>query len=385
MAPRLEGSEIITSTTDATAAEVAQFQRGDQERALDFQQFMEGTPHQQGGQHDMSPRGMTTDQGHFQQPPDTTRETLFNEPTYVQQPTQAPVAPPPAQDFQRLYGQSENEKGELRRALQAQMDANAQLLGQVQALVAPPTYTQPYPNPPYQGTQYQGNQGNGNGYGYSYAPTTISQGQPMYVQPPPIPTRFTNKEEGQMVLTEDLEATMQNVVAPAYYNLHQDTQRALGEAAVLRQMLVDGEKERRGITPQLEAQALTTQPWLRNLQQNPNPQPYLQALMTYAEGQRTSALLARTAHPQVQVPPPPPALVPGTAAAAGRRITYVEGSNTPSVAFEPGNTQSSFDREMAEATREPHIGKRAELMRRVMAKHGITQTNDWRDPSVVTR
>src|SRR3972149_58759 len=183
-------------TTTPTDADLAAFQGSDQQRAVDLATFMEGTPQAQGGQPDMSARGLTTDPGIWQQPPDTQDRVslIAPQPTFVPSPADVALsqAPPSEQDFRRLYGQSENEKGELRKsvqelqsALQQQLNANSQLMQQMQQFVlqAPaPASPTPYSNP-YDQAGYAPSTG------YSYAPPQISSQPSQYAPPQPqLPT-----------------------------------------------------------------------------------------------------------------------------------------------------------------------------------------------------
>jgi len=373
--------------TNPTDADIAAFHAGDEQRQLDLAEFMQGTTHALGGQHDMNPRGLTTDTGQWQQPPDTTQQfpLIAPQPTFVPSP-QAPElsqAPASEQDFRRLYGQSENEKGALRQsvqelqtALQQQLSANSQLMQQMQQfMLQPQSSPAPYSNS-YDQSGYAPV-----GPGYSYAPPQISS-QPQQYQQPQLPTRFVSKPDGEMVFSEDLEGVLQGRIAPAYQTVYADAQRALGETQQLRAMLVAQEKERRGITPQVEVQALMERPWVRNLQHN--PQAYIAALADYAAAKQATSLLQRPGAPSLPQSGAPAATLPATAAAAARRITYVE--NAPAMSANDGApAANAFQQEMATAMQEPHPAKRAVAMRAVFAKYKINQASDWRDPSVSTR
>src|SRR3970040_1219769 len=83
-------------TTTPTDADLAAFQGSDQQRAVDLATFMEGTPHAQGGQHDMFARGLTTDTGIWQQPPDPQDRVSLIPPQPPFVPSPGDVALPPA-------------------------------------------------------------------------------------------------------------------------------------------------------------------------------------------------------------------------------------------------------------------------------------------------
>lgn len=388
---RAAASEVVQ--TSAPTGALAQF-HDDSAREVDFQEFMEGTPHAQGGQHDMAARGMTTDRGEWQQSADGAAQPLFQDPaTYVQDAPQpaAGVSQPPEQDFRRLYGQSENEKGTLRKSVQELQDALSQQLALNERMMqqfnsmAPQAQQAPqyggYPPPAPYPTPYDPQQGYTPqpAQGYSYAPPTIPGGGGY--SSPQLPPRFLNKDDNDMALAGDIEGVMRGVVAPAYYAVHQDTQAVRQEVAQLRAMHTAAEKDRRGITTAMETQALMERPWIRNLQHN--PQAYLGALGDYADAKRAAGVVQRVQGTQVGPQQVPQAYLPGTAASAARRVTYIEGGANASAA-EHSAPASAFDKEIREAMAAPHH-LRATRMREVMARHGIQQVNDWRDPAVTTR
>lgn len=367
------GQQDLTGTkqvmaVDASEAAIAQF-HDDGGRAADFQTFMEGTPHSEGGRHDMNPRGLTSDTGEWHNSPEA--DAAFNaaqEPMYV--PGQVPAeAPQPQQDdglWRRKYGQSENEKGELRAALNQQLEMNAKLMELAfnQPQSPAPTY------PPQPSWQPQAPS-----YGYSQVPSQVSA-----YQPPPLPPRFVAKADGEMLYAEDVEAVIRNNVAPAYFENHQRTQEALQRVAQLEARLAAEERARMGITPQLEAQALLDQPWLRNLRSNPDVSAYHGALATYKQAVDARALASRA--PQL-VPTSP---LPGTSAGAARRITYIESSGRQvDGGGEPHQGPSDFQRDMDAAMREPVHMKKAAAMRKVFEKYGINAVNDFGDRQVLTR
>ena len=375
---------VVTQTTDA---DVAAFHSDDAERQ-DLRSLMEGTQVQQGGQHDMLARGMTSDRGEFNQPPDFTdvhplmpAEQPFVQPQGQPKPVSQPAGQPGEQDFRQLYGRSENEKGELRRALKEQLDsynALAQQVTQMQSLLAQPpqyngngynsnAYFQPAPYPTYD--QPVGHQ-------YSQVPARIGHGQPP--QEYRGPSRFVAKPDGEMMYAEDVEATFNSTVAPAMFNTYQVAEQARRDTQELRAMLLDQAKASRGITPQVEAQAIIERPWIRNLQHQ--PQAYLAALTDYTTARNSAQVLAKTGQPHQAMPQ---AVMPATAQAAGRRITYIEGAPGQAT-VDPGAQPNQFAQDMQSAMQEHHPSKRADLMRKVFAKHGMTQTNDWRDPSVIS-
>jgi hypothetical protein len=358
---------------------------------------MQGSNVQEGGQHDMYPRGLTTDNGEWNQPADTTEivPLIPNQPSFTPPPQEmggGQLSQQPAhsseQDWRRMYGQSENEKGELRKSLQAQMDANSQLLQQINQFLtqpqASPTYAPNFPQPPtYQPSSNFPPTYNGSNLGYSTIPHNITPyGYPQPSQPPP---RFVEKNDGEMVFAEDVDGairgTLNNFVAPVLYNTQEQVRLAREENAQLRQMLLSQEKSKRGITPQIEMSALAERPWIRNLQNN--NEAYLGALADYLEVKKAQMLIQRTQPNQIVSNVVPQAVVPNTAQSATRRVTYVEGSNPATQ--DPGNQVNAFDREMREAAKEPNLSKRAVKMREIFAKHNVREVNDWRDPSVVSR
>lgn len=362
----LTGTKQVVAVTP-TDASIADF-HNDGTRMQDFQAFMEGDQNAQGGQHDMNARGMTTDLGHFQQPQDFTGTLIPEQPVYVPNGREVASPPPPQeeQEWRVRYGRSENEKGEYRRLLEESLAREARLAQQF-IQQAPPVNPPNYPN-------FQDN-----GYANQYTQYSQVPPQVTHSQPPSLPTRFVQKPDGEMVYAEDLEATIQSRIAPAFTAAYEDFQRTRNELNQMRQALAERDRAALGITPQLEAQALVEKPWIRNLRANPDPTAYNSALADYKSVLEARQAVARP----MPTPQPPQALTPGTSAAAARRITYVEPASTGG-GFEPHNQPSDFQREMSEAMSEGHVAKRAGKMREVFAKYGVYQANDWRDPSVST-
>jgi hypothetical protein len=357
-----------------TGADITTF-HDDGQRAEDLQEAMQGERHQDGGQHDLEQRGITS-QSQDEQEQVLTEASEFSQSQYPQpqsatfvqdqppQPSVAlPASQPAGQDFQKLYGKSENEKGELRRALKQQMEANQQLLQQVQA--AQTMYPQP-PQPQYAPPPQP-----------QYIPP---QGNVVMAQPQP-PQRVTSKEGDEMVVAADLDEAFRNGVEPHLANLHQQMAQMQQVVMQQQQAFVDTQKTQLGITPQIETQLIMENPWLRTI---PTPQAYIQALSNLVRGKQSQALLQRTT-PPTQTPQGNPQVNPAVQEAA-RRVTYVE-RGVPQVSDAGGITaEQRFQMEWDKTMRLPlEGGARGKAQRELMQRAGVQQVSGFRDPTVVTR
>lgn len=388
MSEALPGRELVEFPEDANANDLATF-HDDRQREVDLQEAMEGTRYQEGGQHDLNPRGITSVDydAEVQNLVDASafRDSQYPQPQAAQfaQDQPAPVMPTAPQDgeidYKQRYGQSENEKGDLRRALKEQLE-----------------YTQMLE------MQANSNGQNGN-IVPQYAPTAVPQYVPQMpavnpqtvpgapvpggYTPPQLPTadqleRFAVKEDGEMVLQEDLDKVIREKVAPyvldAYARTHQLEQRLVWE----QEQRVNAMKAQIGITPQIEFQLVQANPWINTI---PDPTARMQAMANLMRARQAQAVLQRTT-PAVPQQGQPRQFVAPTAG-VGRRVTYVERSaGAPGAEPAPQTDQAKFQAEWVAATHLPiEGGKRGNAQREVLRKYGVSEVSGFRDPNVSTR
>lgn len=316
----------------------------------DIAEFMRGKNNDYGGRHDMEDRGMGSgigrgNGGQWENKP-RQEERMYVQDEQNEQVVEQEVEQP--QDFKKLYGQSENEKGELRRAneqLQNQLNSINAEIAQMRA-----SFQQPqYPNGTFNGQPQQVP-------GYGYAPQ-----QP---QIPQLPANFfTDKDENDFLEAKDVNKLMRELIGPAVIELHQEQQR-------LVQAQTAAAKQAAGVDNTTEQRLLTSYPWLRNLR----GQEQLTAMQSLLQQERQQAQQQQT-----QSAPPPPA----AAAPAARRVTYIESGTGRARTTDDEDSRPVTERireELAEAKRQG--GSFA--MKKVLAKHGIGQVNDF-GPEFLTR
>ncbi len=375
-------SVAIEYPEEATAADVDAFHaESPAQREADLQKVMEGERHMQGGQHDLQPRGITSSS--FEQDEAAlVRASEFqnqNYPqpqaaTFVQDPIQGPqVGPVVEQDFQKLYGNSENEKGDLRRALNEQVELNNRLISETNQM----RYVQPQ-QPVYAPQPTQG---------VSFNPHSPVNQAPQPIAPAPN-ARLLEKDAGEFVTGEDLDQVYNTGFAPRMQNM-QDQIAYL--ASTLQKNQIDNlnqQKAQNGITPQIEFQLIQENGWLRNI---PDPGSYLNALVDLNKQKQTAALAQRQggavqAAVQVQAQAGVPQVNPAIQEVA-RRVTYVErGGNQGMSPTGPASRQTQFA-QLWQATLALPVqgGERGKAQRALLTGAGVQEVSGFRDPAVSTR
>lgn len=307
---------------------------------MSFDEFMQGVEHQDGGRHDLNPRGMSSvpqesgvDTNHTVDlgPSVYVPEQQFNPQTHQMPEQQVPLE----QDWKRLYGQSENEKGELRREVNTLREEVAAMRSawnpqaQYQPAYATPTYT--YPQPQWQAQQTQ--------------------------TAPQVPvTFFEGKEDGEVVEVGEVNRLMRETVAPAVWQLY--TQQL-----EMQKQQIAMQKLAAGISLAVEQKLLTSRPWLANV---PDGFPRIQAMQE---------ILKQEANQQGVPTPQPPTNIPPHQAAV-RRVTYVEpGTGQTSAPVMDPNER--FKQEWAKT-------RTAAEKRALLERYGIGRANDF-GPEYYTR
>lgn len=353
----LEGAEKVEFPQTLTEGALASF-HDEEQRELDFKEFMMGEQHQTGGRHDLDSRGLSTDSVAVRedaiinphQPPELPPEDDF-----VQD-----IANPLPQDtnWQQEYGRSENEKGELRRQLQATMEKNYALESAAQAgnVQLPTFFNQPSTTPQPQVAQ---------------APA-----QPATFDPALMP-RIVDKEDGEPMFAEDVDKILREKVAPVFFNMQQQLDAAQTTAAQANQRMFDAEKARLGISPQEERVFVAQNPWLQGMR---DPNSYIEAL-----GQiKKRADLVAQAQPAQATPTQP--VSPGQRMEVRRR-TFVESSTQtagpPQQDSRTLDPNAQFIQAWAQTKLLPYE-KQAAAQRELLKSRGAARVSGYRDPSVLT-
>ena len=153
-------------------------------------------------------------------------------------------------EYRHKYGQSENEKGEIRRKVIELEESFAGLMAQHQALQ---TVSPVQSWDAQQGSQFQP--------------------QPQY-QPPHDP--FENIGDDDVVQGKNVKQ-LANIFGSAFYGLKQQNDTAMARQANLERQLANQAKINSGITPTEEWRLMGKNPWLANLPE-PNKLAAMQAL-----------------------------------------------------------------------------------------------------------
>lgn len=321
----MKSEKIEVTQRPATEADIADFHRGD------FQEFrndMLGQQVQQGSRYDFYDTGYGS--GVHQAMPTRLNPPEDNVVINPQEPTtNLPYQPDETDHWKKLYGDSENAKGELRREIAAR-DAQ---LAQINAELAALRVAQ-----------------NASSTGYT------RQSVPTAAQPAaPIPdTFFPGKTKEELVEVGEVDS-MLTTVAIAF----QQQQQAL---QALQAAQLGAQKHAVGITPAVEQKLVSENPWLSNM---PEGLAKVQAMQT---------LINRQAQQEAGPQPAPRSAQVNPAQAAARRVTYIESGNAPSAAQGEGvPLQQRVAQELAEARAKGG----ANAMRAVLMKYGMQQVNDW--------
>ena len=241
-----------------------------------------------------------------------------------------------AEKFRQLYGNSENEKGALRKREAELMEAFNGLMAQHEALqqrmTQPQQYGQGTPNPPQ-----------------------FAQPQQYVPQIDP----FAGIGDDDVIQGKQVKDLVYRHIAPEMFNLQNLTQQAMQRTADLEARLVKQAKETVGLTPVDEYRLMGKNPWLRNLP----PASRTEALA----GLRQAELnLAPQPQPQAQLP-----VATEPQQRILNRLTYVEGSvpNVPDTSQAALEAAKQRDYAMAMLAN-ADTGERAKMLRAWALKYG---------------
>lgn len=232
--------------------------------------------------------------------------------------------------FKKLYGDSENEKGELRRQFQELNEAFTGLMAQVESQSATPPAPQWGPVAPQQ-----------------------------YPAPAPQFNPLADIDDDSFVEGKKVKRLIEEGIAPAIAGLYQQLQQTQARAAAAERQAAMQARAALGIT-QLDEYRLTGKnPWLRNL---PEPQR-LQAMQALKAQERAVS-------PQQQVPTQTPSEAQQRVLS---KVTFVEG-NTPNVPdTSEGALEAARQRDYARVMAQPvETGARARAFREFAAKYGLS-------------
>jgi hypothetical protein len=241
--------------------------------------------------------------------------------------------------FKQLYGQSENEKGELRRKVQELLETTNAMMAQyqqaqAQQFVAPQQSPMAYPPPV--APQY--------GYG-----------------PPRDPLADIRDED--MVYGKDVRKLFANEVIPAVQTLAMQNMQLQQQQQQMRQQLMDSSKRAAGITPTDEMRLRQRHPWIA-----PDNIAAMETMLRM-ERQQQPGVQPPMLPPQQMAPQAPPSAAPAMPQNVLRRVTFVENTQPQSADLTQDALTTAFNRDMAQAMG-LQDDKKASAMRQIAAKYG---------------
>lgn len=244
--------------------------------------------------------------------------------------------------WQKLYGESENEKGALRKNQQELMEAFNGLMAQYEALQSSQGAQQPQ-------------------FGPQSVPAP-QYGQPQAFAPQPYGDPFSGIGDEDVVQGKQIKDLVERQIAPAFGAILQQNQQLQARMAQWENQVVKQVKDSSGITPVDEFRLTAKNPWVRNLP----PAQRVQALSSLKQAELAT---------QPPPAPTPPAQIPAPTEPQQRilnRLTYVEGHppNVPDSSTEA--LEAAKMRDYAKVMAAPQeTGERAKMFRAWAAKYGI--------------
>lgn len=289
-------------------------------------------------------------------------------------PMQADFLPPPAPSvedelakFKKLYGQSENEKGEIRRKLE-EMEQRLNSIGPGPQFTPPPQFPPGWGYPPQGYIQPQWN--------VPMAPQQLPQ--------PQAPERlFPERDPNEPLTWGELDELMTTEIAPAFQNVRRDA-REEAVASIQRQL------PNWDVQPQEEQQALyvlrTRYPGFdgRFMPTERNAMIYdyvrfLRAVSPQATPQARP--IFNTVGQAGQTPPQPPVIVDPSAVV--RKDMHIESAPSTSSTPEPVpmdiRAQFLRERDALDAAYRQKTGNPApaSAIKELLVKYGVQEVNDW--------
>ena len=315
----------------------------------DIREFMQGESYQPGGQHNLEGKGMGSgtegaqlgknDVTMLQAEPPVRTEEPFADAQFQTGETGVD------EDFKQKYGDALNEKGEWRKTASEAM-AELQNVKAEMAAMRSGQYNAPPQTPGY-GTYNAPPQN----YGTVPAPQPVQQ---------TLETYFPDKKDDDIVEVGDVNKMVQGIIAPAVQQLQQ-------QQMALYQQQNNAAKTNAGLTPVIEQRLSTSYNWLQGMQEGPAK---IDAMASLLHSETTAQKQSETVKTQVAQPPHP-------AAAAIRRVTYVENASNTA-------TNQENETQQQRVAREFYGAKTAFDKRKVLEKYGMNAINDF-GPDYYTR
>lgn len=265
-----------------------------------------------------------------------------------------------AAHWKKLYGDSENEKGELRRQAEALAQAKQQLEEQMAlqaAMQAAQMGSNPYqPYAPQTGAYPQAPQyGAPTGNFYQPPPAAPPQWGPQRANFDP----FNGRSDDDVWTTRDVKTLVNDTLAPIMDNAYMQAQQAAHQAAQLQAQMYAQAKIAAGVTPLAEQKVLMANPWLQGVQDPFARLNAIKALMP-KDAPATPASVAAPAPQGVQL--------------ARERVTYVETGRATTATDNRPTAQQVLEQEWAATMALPlHTGERAKAQEALLRKNGVQE------------
>lgn len=256
--------------------------------------------------------------------------------------------------FKKLYGDSENEKGELRRQNAELAEALDALANQIDSLTQQPPNPygaqgpqQPYPQYPQYGTP----------------PTYPYNTQPQYNTGR---NRLDEIKDEDYINGQQLKELIAENIAPAFQVAWQEAQQAKAMAAQMARAAAEAQRASSGLTKTDEILLMGKNKWLRAL----------------PEAQRLEAMKALKAQ-QASGTNGKPATSSDKTERIVNKLTYIEGGTPQTVESSQAALESAFNRDVAKAMSLPaETGARARALREISKKYNMDFA---KPPSDLTR
>jgi len=311
----------------------------------EFHTMMQGESYQEGGRFDANDRGVGSGinspqvPGNYEEAEPRPEEALYAQDAESQEGEGY-------QDWKKMYGDSENEKGEWRRTAQEAMQQLEQMKAELGSMRAA------FAQAPQQ-AQYQPPQAP-----YYAPPQQLPYNVPQQAQPQFPDTYFPDKGEGDFLEPRDVDNVLQRVDAYMQGLQQQGLQLYMQQLQLM--------KTSAGIDQATEQRIAGTYPWIAQMPEGPAK---IQAIQQMVNAEKAKTPASRQPKPtQARVSPEQ---------AAARRVTYIENNRQKSHTEAEVPLQQRIAQEFTAA-------KTAFEKRKVLEKYGMRTANDW-GPDVYTR
>lgn len=321
-----------TSVSDATEADI----RADMAELMQASNFGAPTEAQQWGlttQPQGKPDSPNSSLAELELQADIAKQQAANFALQSLAPNQIPQADE-SEHWKRLYGQGENEKGELRRQLEEanrQRAEQTELMNQLLSAMQTP----------------------------NYGPQVNYGGRPQFMPTPYVEPRnpLADRDENDVLSVRDIRKLIEEEVKPNFNSLYMQTMQ------LMDQQTAASRRAAAGITPLEEFQLTRENPWLASLATEAQR---VDAMASLKKMRAQTTQAAQTVAQQVQTQ---------TAQQVGpviRRLTTVEQATQQAPDLSGDALTAAFNRDLALARQLPEEnGARAKAMRTIAAKYNI--------------